>query len=199
MEEVHIYGVEEAFKLMSFPDIRERLSKSAKTEINYLIGCHYLPQDDRLFLCSGTSNGGFLVSNLSKEQHLQPVVGLYHGDAHRDVIRDFLWLDEVVITASEDSKICVWSSLESMKARNSTQRSKQTSSQVSNSEKQGRNNSGRGPVRRGANRNNKKPHRANPYSNSASGRGSRRGGASNRRGRGRPSQMQRHRADDVKN
>jgi len=193
MEEVHIYGVEEAFKLISFPDIREKLSKSAKTEINYLVGCQYLQQEDRLFLCSGTSNGGFLVSNLSKDNHLQAVVGLYHNDAHRDVIRDFLWLDSVVITAGEDSKICVWSSLDTMKAEKNAQRSMLPSSSAHANHSK---NEGRGPVRSGVSRSNKQSHRVNPYQNGASrGRGSRRRAAVNRRGNSNASRMQQTRGD----
>eukprot|EP00466_Bigelowiella_natans_P021580 jgi/Bigna1/83937/fgenesh1_pg.119_\ len=49
-----------------------------------------------------SSGGDGMVNQYDLNQ-----VGLYHNDAHRDVIRDFLWLDSVVITAGEDSKICV--------------------------------------------------------------------------------------------
>jgi len=104
---VALFDIGSATKLLGFPNIREKLSASAKTEINYLIGCYYVAKDDRLYLCSGTSTGGFLVSHLSRN-NLQPVVGLFDHTAHTEIVRDFLWLDGAILTAGEDSKLCLW-------------------------------------------------------------------------------------------
>uniref|UniRef100_A0A7S2TSV5 WD40 repeat-like protein n=1 Tax=Lotharella oceanica TaxID=641309 RepID=A0A7S2TSV5_9EUKA len=109
MEEMGLYDLETAMPVVKFPDVREKLSASARTSINYLVDCHYNPKNNRLFLCSGTTSGGFLVTHVSKN-NMQPMVALYNHAAHTDVIRDFLWLDDIeaIITAGEDSKICIW-------------------------------------------------------------------------------------------
>jgi len=109
MEEVAIYDIESACEMFKFCDIRKQLTQGAQTPINYLVNCHYSKDSDRLFLCSGSNSGGFLITHLSKK-NLQPVMGLYDTMGHSDVIRDFLWIDDlkVIITAGEDSKICAW-------------------------------------------------------------------------------------------
>ncbi|GAB5359061.1 hypothetical protein AAMO2058_000512300 [Amorphochlora amoebiformis] len=109
MEEVTLFDIDTANKLIEFPDLRKSLSAVAGEEINYLIKCRYDIKSDRLYVCSGTNNGGLLISHLAKE-NIKNNLALYNEIGHNDIIRDLLFIDElqIVVSGGEDSKICVW-------------------------------------------------------------------------------------------
>eukprot|EP00123_Amoebidium_parasiticum_P010362 comp20058_c0_seq1/m.24651 comp20058_c0_seq1/g.24651 ORF comp20058_c0_seq1/g.24651 comp20058_c0_seq1/m.24651 type:complete len:532 (-) comp20058_c0_seq1:91-1686(-) len=106
IESLLIWHAEEAQKLSHFADVRTAISGGP--QIDYMIGCHYLPNHQRLVLMAGTHEGNIELLNVNKD-FLSPLVSLHGG--HSATIRCFHWTpgSAVMHTGGEDALLCKWS------------------------------------------------------------------------------------------
>jgi WD40 repeat protein len=88
--------------------------------VDYLIGCEYNADADRLCLAAGTSEGTAGIFPVVEPRAGTPAGGLAFGTpvatllgGHVEVVRSVLWpgaAGEMCLSGGEDARICLWSS-----------------------------------------------------------------------------------------
>lgn len=73
--------------------------------VDYIVGCRYETQTDRLWLVAGGFGGGACLASVSPDG-IAPEGVLERG--HREQIRAFDWRGSTVVTGGEDAKVCLW-------------------------------------------------------------------------------------------
>ena len=73
--------------------------------VDYIVGCRYETEGDRLWLMAGGFDGEACLATVSRES-ITPEGVL--GGGHSEQIRTFDWLGRSVATGGEDAKICLW-------------------------------------------------------------------------------------------
>lgn len=105
-----LWKIKEADRISNFTDIRNQLTQDVGVDVNYLLGCYYNAESERLFAVAGSAGGVLVLSHVQTDA-VQPFAILQHDAGHNDVVRDCLVFDQdnkSVITGGQDSKICVW-------------------------------------------------------------------------------------------
>lgn len=74
-------------------------------DVDYIVGCRYEGEGDRLWLVTGGFEGGACLATVSRDS-ITPEAMLSGG--HSEQIRTFDWLEGSVATGGEDAKICLW-------------------------------------------------------------------------------------------
>jgi len=105
-EKLSIWNIE-GDRLVDFGDARTSLSTD-QFQIQYFIGCKYDITTNMLFLLAGNHQGQIGIVHVNDNQ-LNPLGILPNG--HTSTVRSFEWNlnEQRIITAGEDSRICVWS------------------------------------------------------------------------------------------
>lgn len=73
--------------------------------VDYIVGCQYEVDADRLWLVAGGFEGGACLATVATDG-ITPDAVLERG--HREQIRTFDWLGKTVVTGGEDAKMCLW-------------------------------------------------------------------------------------------
>lgn len=73
--------------------------------VDYIVGCQYEAEADRLRLVAGGFEGGGCLATVAMGG-ITPDAVLEGG--HREQIRTFDWLGQTVVTGGEDAKMCMW-------------------------------------------------------------------------------------------
>jgi len=127
VETLSLWHLSKAQRIADFSDIRHKLSSASGLEITYLIDCHYQPSSQRLFISAGNAFGTVTIShvNITELETIALVktpkasvqtsqsITEYTTTGHTATIRDILWIEQLLVTGGEDSKLCVWTSPQS--------------------------------------------------------------------------------------
>lgn len=73
--------------------------------VNYIVGCQYEADTDKLRLVAGSFEGGACLATVAMDG-ITPDAVLERG--HSEQIRTFDWLGQTVVTGGEDAKMCLW-------------------------------------------------------------------------------------------
>jgi len=102
-EQLSLWSLQKEEQIKLFPDTRQL---NGQMRADYLLGCNYTAQQ-QLFLLSGLNSGEILIHEIGQDGLLHPRFYLPFG--HNTVVRAFDWGPNSMVTAGEDSKICLWS------------------------------------------------------------------------------------------
>lgn len=73
--------------------------------VDYIVGCQYEADADRLWLVAGGFEGGACLATVATDG-ITPNAVLERG--HKEQVRTFDWLGQTVVTGGEDAKMCLW-------------------------------------------------------------------------------------------
>lgn len=74
-------------------------------DVDYIVGCRYEAEGDRLWLVTGGFEGGACLATVSPDSIIPEAM---LGGGHSEQVRTFDWLGGSVATGGEDAKICLW-------------------------------------------------------------------------------------------
>eukprot|EP00002_Diphylleia_rotans_P004112 TRINITY_DN1296_c0_g1_i2.p1 TRINITY_DN1296_c0_g1~~TRINITY_DN1296_c0_g1_i2.p1 ORF type:complete len:343 (-),score=51.91 TRINITY_DN1296_c0_g1_i2:441-1469(-) len=107
VETFSIWNAVQGDRILHLETPREELGRVFGTEVNYIIGCHYSPSSDQLFILCGTVEGKMMIAQVSSNQFIPCQVA---AGGHQDVVRSFAWdfTTSLLATGGEDSRLCIW-------------------------------------------------------------------------------------------
>eukprot|EP01006_Ploeotia_vitrea_P053168 TRINITY_DN67760_c7_g1_i4.p1 TRINITY_DN67760_c7_g1~~TRINITY_DN67760_c7_g1_i4.p1 ORF type:complete len:384 (-),score=173.41 TRINITY_DN67760_c7_g1_i4:248-1399(-) len=106
VETLSLWHVVKGQVMLSMSDARQRMSKATGVNVDYLIDCVYVADQQRLFVFGGTNNGTVVVCHVNVDA-ISPVAVL--KGVHDDVVRDVVASGPTIYTCGEDGKVVGWS------------------------------------------------------------------------------------------